>query len=67
LDDGTSDFKNIKTDVLKYESDDINFIDYEFTVSDLPSFRYFSVKLIGSGTNQAFPPRLKDFRVISLA
>jgi len=67
LNDGTSDFKNIKTDVLKYESDDLKYIDYEYTISNLPSFKYFSVKLIGSGTNQAFPPRLKDFRVISLA
>jgi hypothetical protein len=67
LSDGTSDKKVVKTDVLAFESEDLEYKDYEFTISNLPSFRCFSIKLIGSGTNQAFPPRLKDLRVISLA
>lgn len=65
--DGTSDKKIVKTDILAYRSNDLKFDDYEFTISNLPSFRYFSIKMIGSGTNQAFPPRLVDFRVIALA
>ncbi len=67
LSDGTSDKKMIKTDSIGYISSDLVFKDYEFTVPSLPPFKYFSIKLIGSGTNQAFPPRVKDFRVIALA
>lgn len=67
LSDGTSDKKIIKTNSLGFNSDELEFKDYEFTISNLSPFKYFSIKLIGSGTNQAFPPRLKDFRVIALA
>ena len=67
LNDGTSDKKVIKTDIVGYNRSDLDYKEYEFTISNLPSFRYFSIKLIGSGTNQAFPPRLSDFRVIALA
>ena len=65
--DGTPDKKVIKTDIIGYVTSDLKFRDYEFTISNLPSFKIFSIKLIGSGTNQAFPPRLTDFRVIALA
>ena len=67
LSDGTSDKKIVKTDTVGHNVDDLEYKEYEFTVSDLPSFKYFSIKLVGSGTNQAFPPRLSDFRVIALA
>lgn len=67
LSDGTSDKKVPKTDILAFESDQIPFRDYEFTIDSLSSFRFFSIKLVGSSTNQAFPPRLKDLRVIALA
>jgi hypothetical protein len=66
LNDGTSDKKVLKTDTVGYVSSDLQFKDYEFTVSNLPSFKYFSIKMIASGTNQALPPRLSDFRVIAL-
>lgn len=65
--DGTSDEKVQKTDVLGYESHELVFKDHEFSISKLPSFKYISIKLIGAGTNQAFPPRIKDLRVICLA
>jgi hypothetical protein len=55
------------TDILSYKSNDIIFTDREFSIDNLPEFRYFSIKLIGTSTNQAFPPRIKDFRVIALA
>ena len=56
-----------KTDTLAFESRELQFKDHEFTISNLPSFKYISIKLIGAGTNQAYPPRLKDLRVICLA
>jgi hypothetical protein len=67
LSDGTPDKKVPKTDVLSFESNENIFRDYEFSVDNLSSFRYFTIKLVGSSTNQAFPPRLKDLRVIALA
>ncbi len=67
LSDGTSDKNITKTDILGFSSDEIVFKDYEFTIDSLSPFRYFSIKLIGSSTNQAYPPRLKDLRVIALA
>lgn len=67
LSDGTSDKKIVKTDTVGYDPSELEYKEYEFTISDLPSFKYFSIKLIGSGTNQSFPPRITDFRVIALA
>jgi len=65
--DGTPDNKITKSNIMRFESQELDFKDYEFTISNLPEFKFFSIKLIGAGTNQAFPPRLKDLRVISLA
>ena len=67
LSDGTPDAKVTKTDVFEFDSEDLEFKEYEFTVESLPEFRYFSIKLVGSSTNQAFPPRVRDLRVIALA
>lgn len=65
--DGTSDKFVPKVDNLDYGNNESIFKDYEFTIDNLSSFRYFSIKLVGSSTNQAYPPRLKDLRVIALA
>lgn len=67
LSDGTPDAKFAKTDIIGFDSNSIEFKDYEFTIDNLPSFRYFTIKIIGSSTNQAYPPRLRDLRVIALA
>ena len=56
-----------KTDVIAYTSEDVVWKDYEFTIDNLPTFRYFSIKLVGTGTNQAQPPRVKNLRVLALA
>ena len=56
-----------KTDVIAYTSNQVVWNDYEFTIDDLPTFKYFSIKLVGTGTNQAQPPRMKNLRVIALA
>ena len=49
------------------ESEDVPYRDYEFTIDNLPSFKYFSIKVIGNSTNQAYPPRIKEFSAIALA
>ena len=56
-----------KTDVIAYTSDQVVWNDYEFTIDDLPTFKTYSIKLVGTGTNQAQPPRMKNLRVIALA
>ena len=56
-----------KTDLIGFDSDILDFREYEFTIDNLPAFRYFGIKLIGTSTNQAYPPRYKDLRIIALA
>ena len=41
--------------------------EYKFSVDELPSFKSFRIKLIGTSTNQATVPMIRNFRVISLA
>ena len=65
--DGTSDTFVPKNDTLGFDSNEIAFKDYEFTVDNLESFRYFSIKLVGTSTNQSYPPRLRDLRVIAVS
>jgi hypothetical protein len=66
--DGTPDSYVPKTDAVgNTDFMGVKFREHEFTVNYLPSFRYFSIKLVGTSTNQAYPPRLKDLRVIALA
>jgi len=67
LNDGTPDKKVQKSTSLGFASNEIDFKEYEFNIDSLSPFRYFSIKLIGTSTNQAFPPRIKDLRVIALA
>ena len=67
LSDGTPDRNVPKVDFLTVDSPLNIFKEYEFTENNIESFRYFSVKLIGTSTNQAFPPRVKDLRVIAVA
>ena len=43
------------------------FIEYEYTVDDLPSFTGFQVKVDIASTNQAQPAELLDFRAIAVA
>jgi len=66
LNDGTPDTKPIKTDILDDGLSDILFKEYEFT-ANVESFKYFSIKLIGSSTNQSYPPLVKDLRVVAVA
>jgi hypothetical protein len=56
-----------KNTTLGFESKELTFADYEFSIDNLPEFKYFSIKLVGTSTNQAFPPRIRDLRAIALA
>ena len=65
--DGLPDKLTAKTDVIAYTSEQVIWNDYEWTIDNLPTFRHFSIKLVGTGTNQAQPPRMKNLRVLALA
>ena len=56
-----------KTDILASDSENLVYKDFEFSIDNLPEFKYFSIKLVGTSTNQAYPPRIRDLRVIALA
>ena len=43
------------------------FRDYQFTADNLDEFTGFKIKIVFSGTNEAFAPKLKDLRVLALA
>lgn len=42
------------------------FLDYEFTASNLGLFIGYTIKIVASGTNQALYPRFKDLRSIAI-
>jgi len=66
--DGLPDKKIVKTDILISESSpDTPFIDYEYTAESIGPFNTFSIKIIGTSTNQTYPPRIKDLRIIAVA
>ena len=44
-----------------------DFREYEFTIDDLKEFNGFKIKIMMTGTNQATPPRVREFRAIALS
>ncbi len=46
---------------------DIDFKDHKFSVSDLPEFTSFQIKVVFRGTNSSYTARIKDLRAIALA
>ena len=43
------------------------FLEYQFSIDDLEEFDGFRIKIVCSGTNEAYPPKFKDLRVVALA
>jgi hypothetical protein len=46
---------------------DGEFSEYHFTIDGLEQFVGFRIKVVASGTNEAYAPKFKDMRVIALA
>ena len=63
--DGRSD--TFVTPISTYGFKNVSFKDYSFTMDDLPSFRSYRIKLVLTGKNQTYVPRVKDLRVLALA
>ena len=45
---------------------DNQFLDYQFTVDDLDLFVGYAIKIVMSGTNQAYAPRIRELRAIAV-
>jgi len=60
-DDGSPDTAVTPTD------DNKTFKEHQYSVSDLPSFTSFQLKIVLKGTISSYPPRVKDLRGIALA
>ena len=56
-----------KSSSLGFTPEDLEYKEYQFEVNNLPDFRLYRIKLVLSSTNQAYPPRFKNLRVIALA
>lgn len=50
--------------VLSASSEE-DFKSYEFTASSLPQFKGFQIKILMTGTNSAFVPKIRDLRAIA--
>ena len=64
---GESDVFVLKSNTYGYDSRDLDYREYTFTIDQLPSFRTYRVKLNLTSTSQCFVPRVKELRVIALA
>jgi hypothetical protein len=52
---------------LGFSSPTLEFKEYKFTINNLPSFNSYRIKIVLTSTNQAYPPRIRDLKVIALA
>jgi len=46
---------------------DLSYREYTFTASNLPIFKSYRIKFVMTSTDQAHPPRVRDFRAICFA
>ena len=55
-----------RPDTFVSSSLDNQFKEYEFTADNLGLFNGYVIKIVMSGTNQAYPPRIKELRTIAV-
>ena len=66
--DGSSDINIPKYDDLIVQSPGIDqFREYVFSNDNLPAFKSFRIKIIGTSTNQSIVPQIRNLRAIALA
>ena len=66
ISDGTSDKDIKKSDANSFEPSILEFVEYEYTIDDIPSFTKFRIKLVGTTNNSAYVPQIRNFRSIAL-
>jgi len=65
--DGRSDtfvFPSTNEEILTPSNE---FKEYAFSINDLPSFKFYRIKIVMTSTSQSYPPRMRNLRVLSLA
>jgi hypothetical protein len=65
LSDGTSDYRVPKNDNNLFNPSISDFYEYEYTADNL-SFKSFRLKIVGTSSNQAYVPMIKNLRAIAL-
>ena len=65
--DGQSDKKISKVDSYTAKPDLALYREYKYTADKLLPFSSFRIKIIGTSTNQAIVPQIRNLRVIALA
>ena len=63
---GLADTRYEKTSTIGFSANQIPYREYVYTINNLSPFKYYGIKFIGSSTNQAYPLRLKNLRVVAL-
>jgi len=64
---GSTDIRTPKTDDHDPNASLSLYRELKFSIDNLPLFSSFRIKLIGTSTNQAQPPFIKNFRALGLA
>ena len=65
--DGRSDtfvFPSTNEEILTPSNE---FKEYGFTATDIPSFKFYRIKIVMTSTSQSYPPRMRNLRVLALA
>ena len=65
--DGKPDVFVAPTNNELVEPSENDFKERTFTADDLPSFKYYRIKLVMTSTNQVYVPRVKNLKVLALA
>ena len=64
---GQSDSFVTPTNEESFNTNNLEFNPYEFTVDNLPSFKSYRIKIVATSTSQVYVPQIKGLRVIALA
>ena len=64
---GQSDTFIAPTNEESFDSNNLEFNPYEFTVDNLPSFKSYRIKLVATSTSQVYVPQVRALRVIAFA
>ena len=61
-----SNLNSGRADTIVPPSEDNQFLEYEYnTWEDIGEFIGFQIKIVSTGTNEAYPPRYQDIRIIA--
>ena len=64
---GQSDTFIAPTNEESFNSSELEFNPYEFTIDNLPSFKAYRIKIVATSTSQVYVPQIKALRVIAFA